>query len=326
MNYKIAVVTPKIKKDYLTDTVIDGLLSIKKNDNNFDFRLPVSYPADFNKSEISLADDAFINFAVNSDLILFMWGKDNTDYDKVKKINRFDKTVFIDGSEIGKNGRSDYKIQAEIILDIYKGRGAIDSEMEKKCALYFKREKPYLRDILPLPFGIEKKYYKFYSADIKKDIDFFCVYGQDEYPLLRRYTRERLEEYCAKNNFVCHTDKTKNQDEFYSLLSRSKIGISVGGGGYDTARFWEILGNNCMLLTETIDIYEPDSSRLKYDRIRQFKNLFDFTYQLEKLGLYLKNEYKQENMRIEYEKIISEHSSEARVEEIIEICKQRKII
>lgn len=326
MNYKIAVITPKIKNDYLTDTVIDGLLSIKKDHNNFYFRLPFSYPGDFNKSEISLADAAFMDFAINSDLIIFMWGKDNTDYDRVKKINRFDKTIFIDGSEIGKNGRYDYDIQKEIISDAYNGRGAVDLEMEKKCALYFKREKPYLRDILPFPFGIERKYYKFYSADVKKDIDFFCVFGQDEYPLLRRHAREMLEKYCAKNNLVCHTSKTKNQDEFYSLLSRSKVGISVGGGGYDTARFWEILGNNCILFTETIDIYEPDSSRLKYDRIWQFKNLFDFAYQLEKLGQYLGSEYKQENMKVEYEKIISEHSAKTRVEEIIEICKQKKII
>lgn len=326
MNYKIALITPKNKNDYLTDTVIDGLLSIKKDYNNLDFRVPFSYPGDFNKSEISLADDAFMNFANNSDLIIFMWGKDNTDYDKVKKINRFDKTVFIDGSEIGKNGRYDYDMQREIILGIYHGRGAVDLEMEKKCALYFRREKPYPRDILPFPFGIERKYYKFYSANVKKDIDFFCVFGQDEYPLLRRHTREILERYCAKNNFVCQTKKTTDQNEFYSLLSRSKVGISVGGGGYDTARFWEILGNNCILLTETIDIYEIDSNRLKYDRIWQFNNLFDFAYQLEKLGQYLRNEYKQENMKVEYEKIISGHSSKARVKEIIEICKQRKII
>ena len=326
MNYKIAVITPKNKNDYLTDTVIDGLLSIKKDHNNLDFRVPFSYPGDFNKSEISLDSAAFMDFADNSDLIIFMWGKDNTDYDKARKINRFDRTVFIDGSEIGKNGRYDYDIQKEIILDIYNGRGAVDLEMERKCALYFRREKPYLRDILPFPLGIERKYYKFYSADVQKDIDFFCVFGQDQYPLMRRHAREMLEKYCAKNNFVCHIGKTKNRDEFYSLLSRSKVGISVGGGGYDTARFWEILGNNCILLTETIDIYELDSSRLKYDRIWQFNNLFDFAYQLEKLGQYLRNEYKQENMKVEYEKIISEHSAKARVEEIIKICKQKNVI
>ena len=113
--------------------------------------------------------------------------------------------------------------------------------------------------------------------------------------------------------------------KFYKNLVRSKVGISAGGGGYDTLRFWEILGNNCLLLTENIDIYKADSKRLEYNRIWQFGNLFDFEVQLEKIGAFLKKEYNQEKMTEEYDKIISDHSSKTRVLEILSNCQKKGI-
>ena len=91
-------------------------------------------------------------------------------------------------------------------------------------------------------------------------------------------------------------------------------------------RFWEILGNNCLLLTERLDIYEPDSKRLDYKRIWQFNNLFDFDYYLEKIGKILKENYKEDELKEEYVKIMQEHSSEARVMEIINICREKGVI
>lgn len=325
MKYKIAVITPKNKNDYLTDTVIDGLLSLRVDNAGLEFYIPKTYPPDFNEPEICLKDDNFMSFADTADLILFCWGKDNTDYEKINKINRFNKTVFIDGSEVGGDKRYDSEIQKKIISGTYKGRGAIDMEMENKCNLYFRREKPYLRDIIPLPFGIEKSYTKYYSKDTKKDIDFFCAFGYDDYAPLRKQSREALIDFCKKNNFVCFVEKT-DKDNFYRMLSKSKVGISVGGGGFDTARFWEILGNNCILLTEKIDIYEDSSSRLKYSRVFEFSDLGEFKNKLEKIGEFLKSDYNEKVMLPEYEKILSEHSSKARVLEIIQKAKEKGII
>ncbi len=325
MKYKIAVITPKNKNDYMTDTVIDGLIALRTENPDLKFYFPKTYPSDFGESKICLSDADFISFANSADLILFCWGKDNTDYEKANKINRFDKTAFIDGSEVGGDRRYDSKIQEELISGTYKDRGAIDLEMENKCALYFRREKPYLRNIIPLPFGIERSYTKYYSKDTKKDIDFFCVFGYDEYAPLRRQAREVLVDFCKKNDLTYFVDKTDN-DNFYKMLSRSKVGISIGGGGFDTARFWEILGNNCILLTEKIDIYQENSNRLKYDRIFQFVDLEQFCSQLEKIGQFLKNSYDQKNMSVEYEKIFSEHSSKSRVLEIIQKAEEKGII
>lgn len=339
MNYKIAVVTPKNKNDYLTDTVIDGLLDLRRENNNLEFYIPSSYQYDLGETDIRLNDSKFLEFASGADLILFMRGKDNikknfifftltennTDYEKINKIDRFDKTVFIDGSELGGDRRYDSKIQKDLIEGIYGGRGAIELDMEKKCAMYFRREKPYIRNIIPFPFGIEREYKKYYSDNINKDVDFFCVFGDSNYAPLRKEVRDILVDFCNKNNFTYFTEKT-DKDNFYKMLARSKVGISVGGGGFDTARFWEILGNNCILLTENIDIYEPNSNRLKYERIWQFKNSSEFRLNLDQIGKYLRNQYDQGNLNPEYQTILNDHSSKSRVLEVLEKAKEKGII
>lgn len=317
-NYKIAIINP-FRPDGLARTIFDGILSLNNNGSSIDFRLSNKFDYDLPINDKYLPREEFINFARKADLIFIIWGKDVTDIALAEEIDCFSKTIYIDGSEVGKNRRFDVDVQKEIADGTYEHNGKVDLNMLKKCALYFRREKPYLPPIIPLPFGIENKYVKNYSGNIKKDIDFICIFGQDEYPLLRRRVREQLEKYCKKNNFLCYTKKTDTPEEFYKLLARSKVGISVGGGGFDTFRFWEILANNCLLLTEKIDIYEPNSSRLHYNRIWEFSNITEFELQLQKIGNFLENKYNQDDLGVEYEQIMHDHSSESRVLEIIDI-------
>ncbi|MBU1557759.1 glycosyltransferase, partial [Patescibacteria group bacterium] len=173
---KIAIVTPIYKQDYLTDTVLDGLIQLQNRgekikffiSSNYKSRLPFKFPR--------LSEKKFIRFSEKADLILFMWGKNNTNYDLVNKINQWQKTIFIDGSELGGNKRLDNSINQSVLKGDYLGLGRVDKEMLEKCTLYFKREKPYLGEIHPFPFGIENSYLA-YNKDIKKDIDFTCVFG-----------------------------------------------------------------------------------------------------------------------------------------------------
>jgi len=324
-NYKIAIINP-FRPDGLARTIFDGILAINHAGSNIDFKLSNKFDYNLPLDEHYLSRDLFISFAKTADLIFIIWGKDGTDIDLAEEINCWDKTIYIDGSEVGKNRRFDFSIQKEIIAGEYKDGGKIDREMLKKCRGYFRREKPYLEGIESLPFGIETQYIQNYEEGIKKDIDFVCIFGQDEYPIMRRYTRQLLERYCRENNFTCVTTKTKSSEEFYKLLARAKVGVSVGGGGFDTFRFWEILGNNCLLLTEKIDIFESDSLELDYRRIYQFNNLFDFQSQVEKLGRYLRTDYLGLDLKSEYESILIRHNSISRVNKIIEFAKSLRII
>lgn len=313
MNYKIAIITPTRRWDYLVNTILDGLLQLSKENKDLQFYVSSERFEYLPLQKRILSREQFTDFARSADLVFLMWGKKETDFELAREINQWHKTIFIDGSEVGEDKRFDFKLQDDILTGKFTGMGSINKEMFKLCPLYFRREKPYINGIIPFPYGIESGYQKYYNSAVKKDIDFVCIFGQDEHPIMRRYAREMLVKFCKENNFSCAVDKTDNSDEFYKLLARAKVGVSIGGGGYDTARFWEILGNNCLLMTERIDVFEPDSKELDYNRIYEFNNLFDFKYQLAKVGDFLRNGYRETDLGPEYARILAGHSAEARV-------------
>ncbi len=319
---KIALITPKQKNDYLTDTILDGLLSVQ----NIEFVYSSNYETALLVKDRNIGRADFMEYTRSADLILFFWGKNNTDLELANEVNRWNKTIYIDGSELGKNNRLNPDICKAVEQGTYDGLGRIDTDQKNKCALYFRREKPYQDGIKALPFGIESKYSSSYSYQLKKDIDFTCIFGQDIYPILRRDVARYVKKFSRKNGYVCVTDKTRSRQEFYDILGRTKVGISVGGGGYDTVRFWEILGNNCLLMTEKIAIYEPGSKRLDYKRIYEFEDFEGFKTKLTEVASILRNGYDVMDLSDEYEKIMNEHSSKARVLEILEEARNAGII
>ncbi|MCX6715584.1 MAG: NAD(P)-dependent oxidoreductase [Candidatus Taylorbacteria bacterium] len=323
----IAIILPDNSMDYLANTILDGFRAIE-NSGEYEIRITSRFIAFSDYSDWKLDDAAFIEYAKKSDLIIFIHAKYTTKT-LVEKIGMWDKTICVDGNEVGKNNRYDPAIRKGLADGTYQGLGAIQFDLLKKCRCYFRREKPYVNGIIPFPFGIERSFVK-YTHGKNKDIDFTCIFGQDEWPPLRRHATELLEKFCAKNGFSCRTSKTtsllsrnvrdvKVQDKFREILARSKVGISIGGGGYDTLRFWETLANNCVLLTETIDIYEPGSDALKFKRIFEFKDLSEFERQLEALGSIIKTGHIDDYLGIdEYNAILKKHSSEERVRSLIE--------
>lgn len=335
LSYNIAVITPHERGHYSTNTILDGLIELKKKNIDLDFRILPNYPSPFDLKSQVLSRSEFISYAKNADLIILAYGKNRVAFDVAHDIQKWEKTVYIDGSEVGGNLRYDKKVQEALFAGSYCGNGAIHNEMYKLCGLYFKREKPYFSDVIPFPFGIESRYVNYKKGQIK-DIDFVCIFGQEEYPMLRKEVRKELENFCDKNNFVCHTTQTNGfvfekekiagRDKYYDILARSKVGISVGGGGFDTARFWETLANNCLLLTEKIDIYREESNKLNYKRIYEFKTVEEFKEKLEIIAYFLRSNYEMNDLIAEYEKILKEHGSTNRVLEIFNHAREKGII
>lgn len=303
---KIAVINQKGTKkfedvDGLARTFVDGLKLLSKE---IEFKL-------FSDTE----EVDFINFVKSADLIVYIWAKRYIDTELVSRIGLFEKTIYLDGSEPGKNARYDKTIPV-----------TINGNMLDKCALYFRREKPYISGIEALPFGIESSYVAGYSSSVKKDIDFVCIFGNEDYPHLRRDATLHLEYFCKKYGFSCFTKKVP-RDEYFKVLARSKVGISIGGGGFDTYRFWEILGNNCLLMTEKIDIFEDSKQALPYKRIYEFdNNLKAFHARLEEVATFLKTSYDIGSMDDEYQRILKEHGSVARVRTVLAAAHNKGII
>lgn len=46
---------------------------------------------------------------------------------------------------------------------------------------------------------------------------------------------------------------------YHQLLRRSKMALSIRGGGFDTLRYWEIVGAKAVLVSEQPDIYIPNN-------------------------------------------------------------------
>ena len=127
----VAVITPKEKKDYLVDTIMDGLHWRNKNEGDVAYK---------NSEKVSRND--FVKFAKEANLIILCHGKDDTtNFDLANEIDEWDKTVFVDGSELGRNRRFDKEIQREVETMTYVGKGMINKEMLKKCAIYFRMYK-----------------------------------------------------------------------------------------------------------------------------------------------------------------------------------------
>lgn len=332
---KIALIFPSGRGHYTANTVLDGLLQLSEV-GRVEFRISPDYPAPFTVDTFTLSRESFVLYAKEADLIFFVYAKHGNNMELAREIGRFEKTIFIDGSEPGGDRRYDAKITRAIIEGRYEGEGAIHAKMLAECPLYFRREKPYQDNIVPFPFGIERRYVR-YQSGTKKDIDFVCIFGQEDHPPLRKEAREWLAEYCKKEGLIAVTEQTKGfsfddvtkqagRGDYYDLLARARVGVSIGGGGFDTARFWEVLGNNCLLLTESVDIYEPGSQKLSYARIHEFKNMYDFVAQVKKLTRFLRSGYDEKAGNVEYEKVLAEHGTKARVETILSLAQEKKLI
>ncbi len=332
---KIAIVTPQKNGNYMVDTVLDGVHSLFLESKEIEYHFTRGFPHPFGSDveSHSLDREDFLLFAQSADIIFLGFHFNDFDTKFIEKIDRWERCIFVDGGEPKQNNRLDFLVQKNILNQTHRGPGGVLRDMYDRCALYLKREKPYFKDVIPFPFGIERRYVQ---PSIKKDIDFVCIFGQDEFPVLRRYVTELLEDFCKKNNFTYVTKKTQNftqdsrgilgREDFYTTLARAKVGISVGGGGFDTLRFWETLGNNCFLITERIDIFKPPAAELNYSRIFQCNNLFDFAFYFEKVGALLKEGYLQSALEDEYKKILSRHSTKQRIIDVLKEAHRKGII
>ena len=105
MKYKIAIVNPT-RRDGLFSTVLDGLQELKKS-HDIDIRLSQEFLYFPELSKYILSREHFIDYAKEADLIFVGWGQEGINYKLLKTINRWDRSIFFDGSEVGKNRRFD---------------------------------------------------------------------------------------------------------------------------------------------------------------------------------------------------------------------------
>lgn len=113
----------------------------------------------------------------------------------------------------------------------------------------------------------------------------------------------------------------KLSHEAYSdLLTRSKMGLSVRGGGFDTLRYWEVPATRTVLLSERPDIEIPNN--FVHGEQALFFNP-DLSDLVELVQAYVKEEAVCAAIAERgYEHTMRYHTCERRAEQFLAICKQ----
>jgi hypothetical protein len=139
-----------------------------------------------------------------------------------------------------------------------------DPEAPEMYPVCFKRELP--RDcvgrLLPLPFAVEAKY-EVYADALERDIDVSCTlrpHNTERESLndtLRAMGLARAVIGPVSEGGAATASGDERKDEYFRVLARSKMSVSYPGGGWDTGRFWEILGSRALLLSPPVNIAMP---------------------------------------------------------------------
>jgi len=107
---------------------------------------------------------------------------------------------------------------------------------------------------------------------------------------------------------------------YYTLLARSKMALSVRGGGFDTPRYWEIVASRRLLVSEQPDIYIPFNFEHGKHAVFCRSDLSDLELLVRH---YLREEEEREAIVKEgYAHLLKYHTCERRAEYFLEVCRR----
>jgi len=317
---KIVAITPHKKTDTMAQLVIEGLY---END------IEVISSDEGNSVKKVYNDEEILKHAESADYIFAFWGKciqngiPEPKYYLLDKINKFEKSVYIDGSEWNCTGYG-YKGQGEeTILNSKKAKGYpwLNETMLKKCKWYFKRE-CYDEDerdgIIPLNVGARLCYLN--EIDVEKKYDVFCSFGH-----LKTGLRKPVHDSCVLRSYLNKENNIigsgYNFDIYLRYIKESFISVSAWGCGNSCRRMWEILSQGTCCFAQKKEIILPNNFTDGYN-IVYYSNIKEFN---EKLNYYLSK--KDEIIEIGKrgrDHLIKYHTSKMRVQYILNILNGKK--
>jgi hypothetical protein len=108
---------------------------------------------------------------------------------------------------------------------------------------------------------------------------------------------------------------------YYDLLMRSKMALSIRGGGFDTLRYWEIPATKTLLVSEQPDIEIPENF------IHGQHALFvkpDLSNLIDLVGTYANDEKACTEMAMrDYTHLLEHHTCERRADYFLEVCRRQ---
>lgn len=253
---KIACITPDRKRDYLVETVLEGLAELGVD-------LVVSDPGNGVTTE-KMKDDEFVQQANTCDALLVFFGKVRGNQPVRRHILDSirlprEKLVYVDGSEWRADGWDTPRQVVDSLDDprLRRGEPWIDEEMWERCGHYFKREcwpQDLSWGVKPFPFALCDRHR---VEPLTKNIDVLCSFGHVKTGL-RKEAIETCERLRRETNLNILVKAGMSRDEYMNALARSRIVVDAWGGGDTTDRFWEGVGATACVLYQRYNIVVPN--------------------------------------------------------------------
>lgn len=185
-------------------------------------------------------------------------------------------------------------------------------EDKRPFDLIFKREycldQQYPKNVYSLPMCFNYDWLPNIDKNYKYDVAFWAV----ETDKIRTQALELLENKfdCKENGTVRNQimKKYKRKGIFYlQEITKAKVGLNFRGGGWDTLRFWELLGMGCFVISQKIDlkIEEPfiDKEDIVYCKD-------DLSNLIELCEYYLENDEERERIASNARKKVEKHHTD----------------
>ncbi len=231
----------------------------------------------------------------------------------IPKIKPSVKTIFIDGGDWPEIGGDLKRLNNNDIYQRVNDKRPFD--------IIFKREllknTRYNKNIHPLPFSINANLYSNIPIlPFKYDV---CFWAVESHPI-RTQALHFLESHfdCLQNGTVLNQNFRKYKrkgKKYFKELIRSRILLNLRGAGWDTLRYWEILGLQRFMLSQRLDILIPNDF-IEDKEIVYFKN--DLSDLEDLCNFYLKNEELREQIAGRaHQKAMLYHTDVARAKYIL---------
>jgi len=312
------------KYDYLQDLTYSGLVKVlgKKNiieyKYNPKYHLPTKkYPKNLGYNGLSILPHS--NYK-NIDYVFVASAKPKC-FEMYKEVlpqlSKTVKTVFIDGSDLAEIGGDLTRLNNSEIYNEVINQRPFDIIFKRE---YLKTE-TYDSNIFPLPFSVNMNKYKHIkSQQYKYDVSFWAI---ESHPI-RTQVLELLQNKfdCKENGTITNqtfsTYKRKG-DFYFEELKACKVNLNFRGNGWDTLRYWEVVGLKSFMISQKLDIVIPNDFEHEKEIIHCAQDLSD----LEDLcKYYLKHEDKRIQLADNaYKKALDYHTDEQRARYILDILK-----
>ena len=259
--------------DFLTATVIEGLLQLRHERG---VELVVASHSNYAPRSIVWSPERILGDLASFDWI-FLGTNEGVNLKLFEKLDRPERSVCVDGSDESAYTHSpdDFRV-------------------------YFKRELPIAmtppENVLPCPFAVEHRWWT--EGEPIRDIFFSAVFdpttGQRGELLEELKTLEGegielggirasvwtslngvLRGQCSFRTWLTRRFAVGHNRAYHARLESSQLSLSMPGEGWDTGRFWEILGSGAGLVSPppTIRMPHPFSESEHFIGFEDFKSL-----------------------------------------------------